>query len=70
MGIIYNYEDSFIRSEPIPFANSGKSCAKFYQSSDKLFIIKTLTSEEVEQMHALLKQYHPVSLVIKLNTTI
>ena len=49
------------RSEPIPFANSGKSGAKFYQSYDKLFIIKTLTSEEVEQMHSLLKQYHPVS---------
>ncbi|XP_021956041.1 phosphatidylinositol 5-phosphate 4-kinase type-2 alpha isoform X2 [Folsomia candida] len=54
-----DYRESLTRSEPIPFINSGKSGAKFYQSSDKLFIIKTLTSEEVEQMHALLKQYHP-----------
>jgi len=51
--------ESLIRSEPTPYANPGKSGAKFYQSSDKLYIIKTLTSEEVEQMHALLKQYHP-----------
>ena len=28
-------------------------------SFDKLYVIKTLTSEEVEQMHSLLKQYHP-----------
>ncbi|CAG7836636.1 unnamed protein product, partial [Allacma fusca] len=54
-----DYRESLTRSEPIPFANSGKSGAKFYYSSDKLFIIKTLTSEEVEQMHSLLKQYHP-----------
>lgn len=41
--------------------SSGKSGAKFYQSYDKLFIIKTLTSEEVERMHSFLKHYHPVS---------
>lgn len=41
----------------------GKSGAKFYQSYDKLFIIKSLTSEEVERMHSFLKHYHPVSIV-------
>jgi hypothetical protein len=41
--------------------NPGKSGAKFYQSYDRLFVIKTLTSEEVERMHSFLKQYHPVS---------
>lgn len=43
--------------------SSGKSGAKFYQSYDKLFIIKTLTSEEVERMHSFLKHYHPVSTI-------
>jgi len=33
--------------------------AKFYLSSDRMYVIKTLTSEEVEEMHNLLKQYHP-----------
>jgi len=29
-------------------------------SWDKMFFVKTLVSEEVEQMHHLLKQYHQV----------
>ncbi|KOB76397.1 putative phosphatidylinositol-4-phosphate 5-kinase, type II, beta isoform 1, partial [Operophtera brumata] len=48
-----------LRSQPIPDDSSGKSGAKFYQSYDRLFILKTLTSEEVERMHSFLKQYHP-----------
>lgn len=47
------------RSQPLPEDSAGKSGAKFYHTSDKLFIIKTLTSEEVERMHSFLKQYHP-----------
>jgi hypothetical protein len=53
------FRESLTRSEPIHFPSPGKSGAKFYQSSDMLYIIKTLTSEEVEQMHSLLKHYHP-----------
>lgn len=55
----------FSRSQPVLDDSSGKSGAKFYQSYDKLFIIKTLTSEEVERMHSFLKHYHPVSMIIK-----
>ena len=44
---------------PKAMESPGKSGAKFYMSFDKLYVIKTLTSEEVEQMHSLLKQYHP-----------
>lgn len=40
-------------------SSSGRSGAKFYLSQDELYVMKTLTSEEVEQMHSLLKQYHP-----------
>ncbi|XP_046477521.1 phosphatidylinositol 5-phosphate 4-kinase type-2 alpha isoform X2 [Neodiprion pinetum] len=54
-----DYKDSMTRSQPVIYDSSGKSGAKFYQSYDKLFIIKTLTSEEVERMHLFLKQYHP-----------
>lgn len=54
------------RSQPVLDDSSGKSGAKFYQSYDKLFIIKTLTSEEVERMHSFLKHYHPVSFYVKL----
>lgn len=51
----------FLRSQPVSADASGKSNAGFYYSYDKLFIIKTLTSEEVERMHSFLKHYHPVS---------
>merc|ERR1719348_1815330 len=37
----------------------GRSGASFYLSTDRMYVIKTLTSEEVEEMHSLLKQYHP-----------
>ncbi|CAH0770067.1 unnamed protein product [Bemisia tabaci] len=54
-----DYKESMTRSQPVAVDSPGKSGAKFYQSYDKLFIIKTLTSEEVERMHSFLKQYHP-----------
>ncbi|XP_045466945.1 phosphatidylinositol 5-phosphate 4-kinase type-2 alpha [Harmonia axyridis] len=54
-----DYKESLTRSQPLPEDSAGKSGAKFYHTSDKLFIIKTLTSEEVERMHSFLKQYHP-----------
>ncbi|XP_028132893.1 phosphatidylinositol 5-phosphate 4-kinase type-2 alpha isoform X1 [Diabrotica virgifera virgifera] len=54
-----DYKESLTRSQPMPDDSSGKSGAKFYLSYDKIFIIKTLTSEEVERMHSFLKHYHP-----------
>jgi len=44
---------------PKKMTNPGKSGAKLWRSADDRYIIKTLTSEEVEEMHSLLKQYHP-----------
>jgi len=39
--------------------NSLRGNAIYYLSSDRMYVIKTLTTEEVEEMHHLLKQYHP-----------
>ncbi|XP_045125651.1 phosphatidylinositol 5-phosphate 4-kinase type-2 alpha-like isoform X1 [Portunus trituberculatus] len=47
------------RSQPVSIDSPGRSGARFYSSCDKMYIVKTLTSDEVEQMHALLKEYHP-----------
>lgn len=58
-GILYFF--FLFRSQPVSADATGKSNAGFYYSYDKLFIIKTLTSEEVERMHSFLKHYHPVS---------
>ncbi|XP_066995141.1 phosphatidylinositol 5-phosphate 4-kinase type-2 alpha [Anabrus simplex] len=54
-----DFKESMTRSQPVLIDSPGKSGAKFYQSYDKLFIIKALTSEEVERMHSFLKHYHP-----------
>lgn len=56
-----DYRESLTRSQPVQIDSSGKSGAQFYRSYDKFFILKSLTSEEIERMHAFLKHYHPVS---------
>lgn len=50
---------SLTRVTPSSMDSVGRSNAKFFLSQDQLYVIKTITSEEVEQMHSLLKQYHP-----------
>ncbi len=57
-----DYRESLTRSQPVQIDSSGKSGAQFYRSYDKFFILKSLTSEEIERMHAFLKHYHPVSV--------
>lgn len=54
-----DYRESLTRYQPRKIDSAGKSGAQFYQSYDKLFILKSLTSEEVERMHSFLKHYHP-----------
>ncbi|XP_055308329.1 phosphatidylinositol 5-phosphate 4-kinase type-2 beta [Sitodiplosis mosellana] len=54
-----DYRESLTRSQPVQIDSSGKSGAQFYRSYDKYFILKSLTSEEIERMHAFLKHYHP-----------
>lgn len=59
----FGIDDSFylksLTKPAKPIDSPGRSGSRFYLSQDQLFIMKTLTSEEVEQMHLLLKQYHP-----------
>lgn len=57
------YESDYLRSltKFQPVANeilSGRA-AKFYSTYDNQLILKTLSSDEVENMHHLLKEYHP-----------
>lgn len=40
---------------------TGRQGLTYYLTADKRFIIKTLTREEVEEMHHILKHYHEVS---------
>ena len=57
-----DYLQSWTSNSPVATKMGSKSPARFFTSNDKLFIMKTLTSEEVEQMHYYLKSYYPVSI--------
>ncbi|OQV16814.1 Phosphatidylinositol 5-phosphate 4-kinase type-2 alpha [Hypsibius exemplaris] len=52
------YMLSLTSSEPIIKDTHGGQGSTYYLTADKRFIIKTLTREEVEQMHHILKHYH------------
>lgn len=66
-------DESYLKSltngdiEPID-CSSGKSNAKFYMSYDKRYIIKSITSEDVEGLHNILTDYHKHIVETKGNT--
>lgn len=64
-------DESYLKSlgdiEPLD-CSSGKSNAKFYISYDKRYIIKTITSEDVEGLHNILTEYHKHIVETKGNT--
>jgi len=66
-------EDSYVRSlthdgmEALDDTNS-KSNARFYRSADKRYVIKTVTSEDVEGLHNILQDYHKHIVETKGNT--
>lgn len=47
-----------LTKQPISTDSPGRSGARILLSQDRRYFIKTLVSEEVEQMHHVLKQYH------------
>lgn len=53
----HDYMNSLTK-QPDEIDSPGRSGARMFMSHDKKFFIKSLVSEEVEQMHHILKQYH------------
>jgi len=53
-----DYVNSLCFSQPIRTDNSGRSGARFLLSFDERFVIKTLSSEDIAEMHELLPKYH------------
>lgn len=51
-----DYLKSLTKFQPIAVEGG---LTKFYSSYDKQLLLKTLTSDQVESMHHLLKEYHP-----------
>ncbi|PAA91900.1 hypothetical protein BOX15_Mlig022740g1 [Macrostomum lignano] len=52
------YLDSFIKRQPQYDASQGRSGSKFLCTYNRHYVIKTIGSEEVEQMHHILQAYH------------
>ena len=48
---------------PLDTDSPGRSGARFMTSYDKLFVVKTIMSEEVAEMHRILKEYHQVTIL-------
>ncbi|XP_064863120.1 phosphatidylinositol 5-phosphate 4-kinase type-2 alpha isoform X1 [Oncorhynchus nerka] len=53
-----DFQNSLTRSAPLNSDSQGRSGARFHTSYDKRYVIKTITSEDVAEMHNILKKYH------------
>ncbi|XP_043920497.1 LOW QUALITY PROTEIN: phosphatidylinositol 5-phosphate 4-kinase type-2 alpha [Protopterus annectens] len=53
-----DYQNSLTRSAPLINDSQGRSGARFHTSYDKRYVIKIITSEDVAEMHNILKKYH------------
>uniref|UniRef100_A0A8D0CGK2 Phosphatidylinositol 5-phosphate 4-kinase type-2 alpha n=1 Tax=Scleropages formosus TaxID=113540 RepID=A0A8D0CGK2_SCLFO len=54
----HDFQNSLTRSAPIPSDTQGRSGARFHTSYDKRYVIKAISSEDVAEMHNILKKYH------------
>ncbi|VDL98353.1 unnamed protein product [Schistocephalus solidus] len=50
--------ESFTRSQPLWDSVRGKSGSKFLITYNRHYVVKSISSEEVEQMHHFLENYH------------
>ncbi|XP_018122766.1 phosphatidylinositol 5-phosphate 4-kinase type-2 alpha isoform X2 [Xenopus laevis] len=53
-----DFLNSLTRYSPLANDSQARSGARFHTSCDKRYIIKTITSEDVAEMHNILKKYH------------
>ena len=54
------FQNSLTKLSPTEKDSPGRSGARFLNSWDKKFVVKTILSEEVAEMHRILKEYHQV----------
>uniref|UniRef100_A0A667INR7 1-phosphatidylinositol-5-phosphate 4-kinase n=1 Tax=Lynx canadensis TaxID=61383 RepID=A0A667INR7_LYNCA len=53
-----DYQNSVTRSAPINSDSQGRCGTRFLTTYDRRFVIKTVSSEDVAEMHNILKKYH------------
>ncbi|MGH0140432.1 UNVERIFIED_CONTAM: hypothetical protein FKN15_015976 [Acipenser sinensis] len=60
-----DFQNSLTRSSLFTNDSQGRSGARFHTSCDKRYVVKTITSEDVAEMHNILKKYHQGSTVAR-----
>uniref|UniRef100_UPI00358F057A phosphatidylinositol 5-phosphate 4-kinase type-2 alpha-like isoform X2 n=1 Tax=Myxine glutinosa TaxID=7769 RepID=UPI00358F057A len=58
MGTISGWQRSVVHSAPVTNDGQGRSGARFLTTYDQRFVIKTIVSEDVAEMHSILTKYH------------
>lgn len=53
-------QNSVTRSAPVNSDSQGRCGARFLTTYDRRFVIKAVSSEDVAEMHNILKKYHQV----------
>ncbi|CAH2301778.1 phosphatidylinositol 5-phosphate 4-kinase type-2 beta [Pelobates cultripes] len=53
-----DYQNSLTRSAPVNSETQGRFGSRFLTTFDRRFVIKTISSEDVAEMHNILKKYH------------
>ena len=54
------FQNSLTRSAPLNSDSQGRFGNRFLSSYDHRFVIKTVSSEDIAEMHNILKKYHQV----------
>ncbi|NWV74403.1 PI42B kinase, partial [Dasyornis broadbenti] len=57
-----DYQNSVTRSAPVNSDSQGRCGARFLTTYDRRFVIKAVSSEDVAEMHNILKKYHQVRI--------
>lgn len=57
---VFFWQNSLTRSAPLNSDSQGRFGNRFLSSYDHRFVIKTVSSEDIAEMHNILKKYHQV----------
>ena len=57
---VFCWQNSLTRSAPLNSDSQGRFGNRFLCSYDHRFVIKTVSSEDIAEMHNILKKYHQV----------
>ncbi|XP_067869820.1 phosphatidylinositol 5-phosphate 4-kinase type-2 alpha isoform X3 [Heterodontus francisci] len=60
-----DFQNSVTRSAPFSNDSQGRSGARFHTTYDRRYVVKTISSEDVAEMHNILKKYHQGSTVAR-----